>query len=127
MALAANHDLHRLRHLDAHVLRNPAVENIRRTDAKSDAANRTHVRRVRVRANVDLSRQRVAFQHYRVADALRPLAIFQLSVEFDPLLRREVLLFELELCCQIEQAKLLFLLRNDFIEKREVVAEKDNA
>ena len=125
--LAANHDLHRLRHLHPHILRDPAIEHVRRANAKSDAANRAHVRRMRVRADVQLPGQRVAFQHDGVADALRPLAVFQFSMQLDSLLRRKVLLLELELCRQIEQAKLLFLLRNHFIEKRQVVAEKDNA
>src|SRR5580693_8250031 len=48
-------------------------------------------------------------------------------MQFDSLPDSKVLLFELELGRQVEQTKLLFLLRDHFIEKREVVAKKNNA
>src|ERR1700680_3831204 len=48
-------------------------------------------------------------------------------MQFDSLLLRKVLLLELELRREIEQAELLFFLRNDFIEKREVIAEEEDA
>src|SRR3981081_1482669 len=48
-------------------------------------------------------------------------------MELDSLLLRKVLLLELELHREIEQAELLFFFRNDFIEKREVVAEEEDA
>ncbi len=43
------------------------------------------------------------------------------------LLGRKVLLLELELGCQIEQAELFLFFRNHFIKERQVVAEKNNA
>src|ERR1700722_15885582 len=48
-------------------------------------------------------------------------------MQFDSLLRGEILLFHLELRRQIEQPHLLLLLRDHFIEKGKMVAEKDNA
>src|SRR6266481_6026084 len=48
-------------------------------------------------------------------------------MQLDSLLLRKVLLLELELRREIKQAELLFLFRNDFIEKREVIAEEENA
>src|SRR3981081_1577636 len=48
-------------------------------------------------------------------------------MELDSLLLRKVLLLELELHREIEQAELLFFFRNDFIEKRKVIAEEENA
>src|SRR5947207_12880302 len=52
MLPAANNDFHRLRYLDAHVFRNPRIENISGPDAKSHAADRSHVWRVGIRADV---------------------------------------------------------------------------
>jgi hypothetical protein len=85
------------------------------------------VRRVRVGANIQLPGQRVAFEHDRVADAFRSLAVFQFAMQLDSLLGGEILLLEFELRRQIEQAELFFLFGNHFIEKGQVVAEKDNA
>src|ERR1700736_4781999 len=48
-------------------------------------------------------------------------------MQLDSLLLRKVLLLELELRREIEQAELLFFFRNDFIEKREVIAEEEDA
>ena len=47
-------------------------------------------------------------------------------MEFDPLLLRKFLLFELELCSQIEQAQFFLLFGDHFIQERQVVAEKKN-
>ena len=127
MLLAANDDLHRLRHLHPNIFRDPRIENIGGANAKGHAADRAHVRSVRVRADIQLSRQRIALQHDGVADALRSFAVFQFAMQLDSLLRGEILLLELELGGQIEQAQFLFLLRNHFIEKGQVIAEKQNA
>src|ERR1700730_8866970 len=48
-------------------------------------------------------------------------------MQLDALLRGEVLLLELELRSQIEEAEFLFLFRDHLIEKRQVVAEEQNA
>src|SRR5208283_5612423 len=48
-------------------------------------------------------------------------------MQLDSLLCGKILLLELELRGQIEQAEFLFLFRDHFIEKCEMVAEKDNA
>src|SRR6266566_4255237 len=48
-------------------------------------------------------------------------------MQLDSLLLRKVLLLKLELRREIEQAELLFLFRNDFIEKGEVIAEEEDA
>ena len=119
--------LHRLRHLHANIFRDPRIEDVGRADAEGHAANRAHVRRVRVGADIQLPRQRVAFEHDRVADSFRALAVGQFAVQLDSLLRGEILLLELELRRQIEQAHLLLLFRNHFVEKRQVVAKEQNA
>src|SRR5258708_33511704 len=101
MFRAPNPDLHRLRRLPPHVLRYPAVEYVGGADAEGHAPNRSHVWRMRVRADIQLPRQRVTFQHNGVADALRSFAVRQLAMQSNSLLRREVLLLQLELRCQI--------------------------
>src|SRR5208337_4739618 len=45
----------------------------------------------------------------------------------DSLLLRELLLLQFELRGQVEQADFLLFFRNDFIEKRQVIAEKQDA
>src|SRR5580700_854950 len=109
MLPAADNNLHRLRHFHTNVFRDPAVENIGGADAESHAANRADVGRVRVGANVQLPRQRIALEHDRMADAFGAFAVFQFSVELDSLPGGEILLLEFELHCQIEQAELFFL------------------
>ncbi len=47
-------------------------------------------------------------------------------MQLDSLLRREILLLQFELRRQIEQAKFLLLLRNHFVEERQVIAEKED-
>src|SRR5208283_250276 len=110
VALATDYDLHRFRHLDANILGNPAIEYIRGANSKSNAADRAHVRSVRIRTNVELSGQRVALEHYRVTDALRPFAILQFAMQLDSLLGGEILLLQFQLGRQIKQAKLFLLL-----------------
>src|SRR5712691_6107178 len=127
MLLAANHDSHRLGYFDANVFRDPWIDAVGGADAKGHAADRSHVRRVRIGANVQLPRQRVAFEHDRVADAFRSLAVGQFAVQANSLLRGEILLLEFELHRQIEQAELLLFFGNHFVEKCEVVAEEDDA
>ena len=124
---AADHHLHRLRHLDAHIFGDPGIEDVGGADAEGDAAHGADVRRVRIRADVHLSRQRVGFQHHRVADALAALAVLELAVQLDALVAGEILLLELELRRQVEQAHLALFFRHDLVEKRQVVAEKLDA
>ena len=85
------------------------------------------MRRVRIRSDVELARQRVAFENNRVTDTFRSLAVGQLSMQPDSLFLCELLLLQLELGRQIEQPEFLLFLRDHFIEKREVIAEKENA
>ena len=47
-------------------------------------------------------------------------------MQLDSLLRGEILLLEFELRRQIEQAELLLLFGNHFVEKCQVIAEKDD-
>src|ERR1700680_2850880 len=61
------------------------------------------------------------------SDPFLSLAVFQLSMQPNSLLGREILLLEFELRRQIEQAELLLFFRNDFVEKCQMVAEKDDA
>src|SRR5208282_3372730 len=99
MPLAANNDLDRLRHSDANIFRNPGVEYIRCADAEGDASNGTDVRRVRIRTNIDLTRQRIGLQHHRVTDALRTFSVGKFAMQLDSLLPGEILLLQLELRC----------------------------
>src|SRR5581483_7359119 len=69
--------------------------------------------------------QGIALQHDRVADAFRSFAVGQFAVQLNSLLLREVLLLELELGGEVEQAQLLLFLGNDFVEECEVVAEAE--
>src|SRR6266478_79858 len=48
-------------------------------------------------------------------------------MQLDSLLRREILLLELELGSQVEEAQFLFLFRDHLIEEGEVIAEKQDA
>src|SRR6266481_553503 len=127
MPLAPNHDLDRLRHLDANVLRNPGIEYVRRPNAEGNTSDGANVRRVRVRTNIHLPRQRISLQHHRVADALRALPVGKFAVQLDSLLLCEILLLQLKLRGQIEQPHLFLLFGNHFVEKSEMVAEEANA
>ena len=124
MLPAANDDLHRLGHFDPHIFRDPGIENVGRADAESHTSDRAHVRGVRIGADIELSRQGVALQHDGVADSFRPFAVFQLAMQLDSLFGCKILLLELELRGQIEQAQFLFLFRDHFIEKGQVIAKK---
>ena len=84
------------------------------------------MRGVRVGTDVQLPRQSVTFENDGVADSFRTLTIAQFAVQPNSLLAGEVLLLELELCGQIEQAKLFLLFRNHFVQKRQVIAEEQN-
>ena len=127
LPFAPNDDLHRLRHLDANVFRNPGVEYVGRADAEGDASDGAYVRRVRIGANVHLPRQRIGLQHHRVADAFRTFAVGKLAVQFDSLLLREILLLQLELRGQVEQPHFFLFFGDHFVEKGEMVAEEANA
>ena len=127
LALAADDDLHRLRHFHAHIFRDPGIENISGADAEGHAAYGAHVRRMRVGADIELSRQRIAFGDHRVADALRPFSILQFAVQLDGLFLGELFLLELELSGEIEQSHLLFLFGNDLVEESQMIAEEDDA
>ena len=60
-----------LRHGHAHRAGDERVRHVGRADAERDAAERAAMRRVRVGADDDLPRQRVALGHHRVRDAVR--------------------------------------------------------
>src|SRR5208337_877984 len=100
------------------------VKYVRRTDAEGDAAHRPHVRRMRIRANVELPRQRVALGHDGVADSFRAFAVTQFAVQLDAARFRKIFLLQLQLVRQIEQAHLALFFREHFVQKREVVAEE---
>jgi len=70
--------------------------------------------------------QGVAFSDHGMTDALGALAIFQLAVQADALLFGKVFLLHFQLVGKVEQSHLLFLFGDDFIEKREMVAEDQN-
>ena len=74
--LAANNDLDRLRDFHAYVFRDPGIENVGRADAEGYAADRAHVRGVRVGADIQLAGQSVTFENDRMADAFRAFAVF---------------------------------------------------
>src|SRR5438445_355146 len=84
--LAPNHDSHRFGNLYPHILRDPRIEDVGRTDAEGYASDRANMGRVRIGADVQLPRQCIAFEHNRMADAFRPLAVLQFSVQSDSLL-----------------------------------------
>ena len=56
-----------------------------------------------------------------------PLRSFSSPCRLDALLRGEILLLEFELGRQIEQAELLLLFGDHFVEKCQVIAEEQNA
>src|SRR5204863_8525465 len=101
-------------------------KNISSADAESHAAYRTQVRRVRIGAHVELPGQRISFRHQRMADSLRALAVAQLTVELDALRLGELHLLQLELRGQVEQAHLFLFFRDHIVQKREMVAEKQD-
>src|SRR5579862_9592082 len=61
-----------------------------------------------------------------MANPFRAFAIFQFAVQSDSLPGCEILLLELELGSKIEQANLLFLFGNNFVQKGQVIAEEEN-
>src|SRR5262249_8773432 len=83
IALPSNHNLYRLWNFDANVFSDPGIENIRCPDPKRNAPDRAHMRRMRIRAHVDLTRQRIGLKHHGVADALRALAVCEFTVQLD--------------------------------------------
>src|SRR5438552_7949895 len=97
MLASANHHLHGVRHAHSNVFSDPRVENIRSADPEGHAANRARMRSMGIGADDQLSRQRITFQNHRVTDALRTLAVFQLSVQPNTSLPSKILLLELEL------------------------------
>ena len=115
MLLAPDHDFDRLGHANAHVFRDPGIEDISCADPKRHASDRAYVRRMRIRADVQLPRQGIALEDNRVADSFRTLAVLQLAMQLDSLPLREIFLLELELRGQIKQAELLLLFGYDFI------------
>ena len=84
------------------------------------------MRRVRVGTDIQLPRQRVAFEHDGVADALGSLAVGQFAMQADSLLLGKILLLELELGCEIEQAELLLFFGNDLVEKGQMISEEND-
>src|SRR5437667_1415523 len=124
MLLAPDDDLDRLWHANAHVFRDPGVENVSCADPEGHASHSAHVRGVRIRADVQLSRQGIALEDNRVADSFRTLAVLQLAMQLDSLPLREIFLLELELRGQIKQAELFLFFGYDFIQERQVVAEE---
>src|SRR6185437_14917881 len=82
---------------------------------------------VGIGADIQLSGKRVTLENDRVADSFRPFAVFQLSMQLDSLLGCEILLLQLELRRQIEEAELLFFFRYHLIEEGQVIAEKQDA
>src|SRR5712692_7048802 len=84
------------------------------------------MRRVRIGAYDQLPRQCVAFEHYRMTNAFRALAVRQLPVQPDAALFGKILLLQLELRRQVEQTHLALLLREHFVQKRQVVAEEND-
>lgn len=92
MALAANDDLYRLRHFDAHILRDPGVEHVGRPNAESDASDCADVRRVRIGSDVDLAWECVGLEHHRVANALGAFAVGEFAMQLNSLLFGEILL-----------------------------------
>ena len=52
---------------------------------------------MRVRPDDQLPRQRITFQHHRMADSFRTFTVFQLSMQSNAPLTRKILLLELEL------------------------------
>ncbi len=125
--LAADDDLHRLGHLHAHVLGEPRVEDVGGADAESHTAHRAHVRRVRVGADIQLPGQRIGLGDDGVADALRAFAVGQLAVQPNAARLGEIFLLQLQLRREIEQAHLALLFRQHFVEKRQVIAEEQDA
>src|SRR3989442_5082673 len=126
MLLAPDHDFDRLRDANAHVFRDPGIEDISCADPKRHASDRAYVRRMRIRADVQLPRQGIALQDNRVADSFRAFAVLQLAMQLDSLPFSELLLLKLELCGQIKQAELLLLFGYDFIQERQVIAEEQD-
>src|SRR6266699_801754 len=124
MLLAPDDDLDRLWHANAHVFRDPGVENVSCADPERHASYRAYVRRMRIRADIQLPRQSIALQNNRMADSFRALAVLQFAMQLDALLFGKFLLLELKLCGQIKQAQLFFLFRNDLIQECQVVTEE---
>src|SRR5581483_9003829 len=125
-AFPSYHDLYGLGHAHAHVFGDPGIEYVGGADAESHASDSAHVRSMRVGANVELPGEGVAFQHDGVADALAALAVAQLAVQADSLLFGEVLLLELQLRGQVEQAHPALLLRDHVVQEGEMVAEEQD-
>src|SRR5258708_2199218 len=61
-----------------------------------------------------------------MANAFRALAIGQFAMQSDPFPHCKFALLQLELCREIEQAHLALLLREDFVEKGQMVAEEED-
>src|SRR5439155_2477721 len=101
MLLAPDDDLDRLWHANAHVFRDPGVENVSCADPERHASYRAYVRRMRIRADIQLPRQSIALQNNRMADSFRALAVLQFAMQLDALLFGKFLLLELKLCGQI--------------------------
>src|SRR5207244_11568122 len=95
--------LARLRNADAHVFREPRVEDRRRADAERHAPDRTRMGRVRIASDDHHPGLGVTLEDLRVADRLRAVAAQpQLTVELDPVLLREASLLLLELQRDVE-------------------------
>ena len=125
-ALAADDHSYRLRHLHAHVFGDPGIKNVSSADAESHAAYRAQVRGVRIGAHVELPGERISFRHQRMADSFRALAVAQFAVQLDALRLGEFHLLQLELRGQVEQPHLFLFFGNHIIQKREMVAEKQD-
>src|SRR6185503_11259230 len=102
----------------------PGIENVSRADSKRHTPDRAGVRGVRVGAHNKLAGKRVAFEYHRMADSLGAFTVYQLPVEPDTFPLRKLALFQLELRGQVEQAHLPLLLRENFVEERQVIAEE---
>src|SRR5207244_3297592 len=85
MLLAPDHDFDRLRDANAHVFRDPGVENVSCADPERHASYRAYVRRMRIRADIQLPRQSIALQNNRMADSFRALAVLQFAMQLDAL------------------------------------------
>src|SRR5437867_4477210 len=118
MLASANHYLYRFRDAHSNVFGDPRIENVSSADPEGHTANRARMRSMRIRTNDQLSRQRITFQNHRMADTLRTLSIFKLSVQPNAPLTCKILLLQLELGGKIKKPHLALLLGKHIIEKR---------
>src|SRR4030095_3173089 len=114
------------RNANANVLGDPGIKDVGGADSERDRSDCTGVRRVRVRTDNDLTRERVALQDYAVANALGALTVNLPAVQANALFLGKGFLLADQLVSEIKQASRLSLGRHNVVEESQMILEKIN-